>query len=290
MSIYEKVKSFLSPYYSKEEILSNNRPFVTLTYAQSLDGKLSGEGGKQLRLSCEESMIMTHRLRIYHDGIMVGIGTILNDDPRLTARLLEDGEEIKINQPQPIILDSKLRFPLSAKLLTSNECKSPWIFTSHSCDNDKRKVLEQTGAKVITINSDQNGQLSLMNLLSILHSPPFSIKRLMVEGGAGIIQSFLKSGLTDLLIITIAPLFAGPNTISATGNDKKLTKVRSNYKKSYPVKYKIRISLDKEKVFKIFYSSISSIIEPHVEFVHFLFNFHQFQNPFSGQVTHLLTR
>lgn len=61
MSIREKVKSFLSPYYPKETILSNNRPFVTLTYAQSLDGKISGKGGKQLRLSCEESMIMTHR-------------------------------------------------------------------------------------------------------------------------------------------------------------------------------------------------------------------------------------
>lgn len=60
MSIHDKVKSFLSPYYSKETI-NNNRPFVTLTYAQSLDGKISGKGGKQLRLSCEESMIMTHR-------------------------------------------------------------------------------------------------------------------------------------------------------------------------------------------------------------------------------------
>jgi 2,5-diamino-6-(ribosylamino)-4(3H)-pyrimidinone 5'-phosphate reductase len=106
MSIHERVKTFLSPYYSKETILNNNRPFITLTYAQSLDGKISGKGGKQLRLSCEESMIMTHRyvkkgiflkrllfktkifrLRTYHDGIMVGIGTIINDDPRLTGIL-----------------------------------------------------------------------------------------------------------------------------------------------------------------------------------------------------------
>ncbi|RGB31695.1 dihydrofolate reductase-like domain-containing protein, partial [Rhizophagus diaphanus] len=184
------------------------RPFVTLTYAQSLDGKISGIGGKQLRLSCEESMIMTHRLRTYHDGIMVGIGTIINDDPRLT--------ESKINQPQPIILDSELRFPLSAKLLTSNECKSPWIFTSHNCDNEKRKILEQLGAKVIPIDSDQIGQLSLTHLLSILHIQPFSINHLMVEGGARIIQSFLKNELIDLLIVTTAPVFVGPEAISAT--------------------------------------------------------------------------
>ncbi len=61
MSIHEKIKSFLSPYYSKETIIHENRPFVTLTYAQSLDGKISGKGGNQLLLSCEESMIMTHR-------------------------------------------------------------------------------------------------------------------------------------------------------------------------------------------------------------------------------------
>ncbi|PKC01897.1 riboflavin-specific deaminase [Rhizophagus irregularis] len=225
MSIHEKVKSFLSPYYSNETFLSNNRPFVTLTYAQSLDGKISGKGGKQLRLSCEESMIMTHRLRTYHDGIMVGIGTIINDDPRLTARLLEIGEESKINQPQPIILDSELRFPLSAKLLTSNECKSPWIFTSHNCDNEKRKILEQLGAKVIPIDSDQIGQLSLTHLLSILHIQPFSIKHLMVEGGARIIQSFLKNELIDLLIVTTAPVFVGPEAVSATGDNRKTIEV-----------------------------------------------------------------
>ncbi|CAG8552544.1 16092_t:CDS:2 [Funneliformis caledonium] len=218
MSIYEKVETFLSPYYSKETIIHENKPFVTLTYAQSLDGKISGKGGKQLILSCKESMIMTHRMRTLHDGIMVGIGTILNDNPRLTARLLETEIELTVNQPQPIILDSRLRFPLSAKLLTSNECKSPWIFTSHNCDNDKRKLLEQAGAKVISIDSDQNGQLSLLHLLSILHSPPFSIKRLMVEGGARIIQSFLKSELPNLLIITIAPVFVGPNAISCIGD------------------------------------------------------------------------
>jgi 2,5-diamino-6-(ribosylamino)-4(3H)-pyrimidinone 5'-phosphate reductase len=82
------------------------------------------------------------------------------------------------------------------------------------------------GAKVMTINSDQNEQLSLTHLLSILHFPPYSIKRLMVEGGARIIQSFLKSGLTDLLIITIAPILVGPNAISATSDDKKSIKER----------------------------------------------------------------
>jgi 2,5-diamino-6-(ribosylamino)-4(3H)-pyrimidinone 5'-phosphate reductase len=61
MSIHERVKSFLSPYYPEGIIINDDKPFVTLTYAQSLDGKISGEGGKQLRLSCEESMIMTHR-------------------------------------------------------------------------------------------------------------------------------------------------------------------------------------------------------------------------------------
>ncbi|CAG8452467.1 3448_t:CDS:2 [Acaulospora morrowiae] len=217
MSRYEQAKSFCTTILDNETARTkNSETFVTLTYAQSLDGKISGRGGQMLTLSCEESMIMTHRLRTLHDGILIGIGTLLNDDPRLTARLLDSGEESSVRQPQPIILDSKLRFPLSARILSSQGCKAPWIFTSQSHDIDKRHLLEQAGARVIPIDSGPDGQLSIDHLLKTLSSPPFSISRLMVEGGAQVISSFLKSGLVNLLIVTIAPVLVGANSISVT--------------------------------------------------------------------------
>ncbi|CAG8789094.1 38371_t:CDS:2, partial [Gigaspora margarita] len=218
MSIHDRAKSFCSSFLEGiTNPKSKNGPIVTLTYAQSLDGRISGHHGQQLALSSEESFIMTHRLRTLHDGILVGIGTLLNDNPRLTARLLGPGElESTINQPRPIILDSQLRFPLSSNVLQQSKMngrKSPLIFTSYEHDSAKRKLLEQEGVVVVPIKSNKNGQLSITHLLSTLCSPPFSINRLMVEGGAKVIQSFLKSNVVDLLIVTIAPIFIGVNGI-----------------------------------------------------------------------------
>src|SRR5512133_2370683 len=99
-----------------EELLSDagreGRPLVTLSYAQSLDGSLAAQRGTPLALSGPQSMELTHRLRAAQDAILVGIGTVLSDNPRLTVRLVEG------SQPQPVILDSHLRFPLNANLLT----------------------------------------------------------------------------------------------------------------------------------------------------------------------------
>ncbi|CAG8505952.1 7682_t:CDS:2 [Paraglomus occultum] len=210
--IHSHAREFLSKVFPEQEAREKrNNVFVTLTYAQSLDGKIAGEGGEQILLSGEESMTMTHRMRTKHDGILVGIGTVLSDDPKLTARRLESGEESTISQPRPIILDPKLKFPLNAKLLNKDESnghrKMPWIFTQHKHDMKKKLLLEQAGAKVLTIDSDENGNLSLSQLLAVLYRPPLSISRLMVEGGAKIIQSFFKSGLVDLLVVTIAPVY-----------------------------------------------------------------------------------
>ncbi|CAG8527237.1 7334_t:CDS:2 [Acaulospora colombiana] len=248
MSSYERAKSFCTTILDNETTqVKGTVPFVTLTYAQSLDGMISGRGGGSLTLSCEESMIMTHRyfnmlqtslkritcldsdhfllsahvrLRILHDGILVGIGTLLNDDPRLTARLFDPSEESSVRQPQPIILDSKLRFPLSARMLSSKAqgCKAPWIFTDQIHDINKRQLLEQSGARVIPINSDPEGKLSIDHLLKTLRDPPFSISRLMVEGGAQVINSFLRSGMVNLLVVTIAPILVGANAVSVTCN------------------------------------------------------------------------
>ncbi len=178
---------------------NNGCPLVTLAYAQSLDGSLSGGRGQSLGLSGPPTQELTHRLRAAHDAILVGIGTVMADDPRLTVRLVEGP------QPQPIVLDSHLKFPLNARLLAGP--RSPWIATCEPPAPAARFALEQAGAQLICLSADQNGRVSLADLLFSLGK--LGINSLMVEGGARVITSFLALRLVDQVILTIAPVFVG---------------------------------------------------------------------------------
>ena len=90
----------------------HHRPLVTISYAQSVDGSIATRDREQLRLSSPSSMVLTHRVRAANDAIVIGINTLMVDDPQLTVRLVEG------TNPQPIILDSRLRVPLQARLLS----------------------------------------------------------------------------------------------------------------------------------------------------------------------------
>src|SRR5512145_1236608 len=118
------------------------RPLVTLSYAQSLDGCLTIQRGFPQALSGQASLALTHELRSAHDALLVGIGTVLADNPRLTVRLVEG------KNPQPIVADSRLRLPLSANLLCQHPL-SPWIATGEQADAGRQKVLEAAGARVL---------------------------------------------------------------------------------------------------------------------------------------------
>lgn len=191
----------------KSKAAPNGRPFVTLSYAQSLDGSITKQRGQPLALSGQESLTLTHQLRANHDAILVGIGTVLADDPRLTVRLV-DG-----SNPQPIIVDSQLRLPLTARLLSDHPC-NPIIATTETADLQKEALLVAAGAIVLRLPATANGQVSLLALLKTLGQR--GIKNLMVEGGAGIITSFLAARLVDRLVITVTPLLVGG--LNAVGN------------------------------------------------------------------------
>jgi len=175
------------------------RPFVTLTYAQSLDGSIASPDGQPLPISGADSLAMTHRLRAAHDGILVGIGTILSDDPRLNVRHTEG------HHPRPVVLDTRLRFPLDARLL-SCEGPGPIIATNESAPADRKRELEERGATVIRLACRQEG-VCLHTLLDALADR--DIRSLMVEGGSEVITSFLNQRLVNHLIITVAPTFIG---------------------------------------------------------------------------------
>jgi 3,4-dihydroxy 2-butanone 4-phosphate synthase/GTP cyclohydrolase II len=177
-----------------------SRPFVTLSYAQSMDGSIAARPGQPLALSGALSMTLTHQLRVAHDAILVGIGTVLADNPRLTVRLVEG------KNPQPIVADSRLRFPLSANLLCQHPL-SPWIATGEQADAGRQHVLEAAGARVLRVPMNARGQVNLTALLERLGE--LGIHSVMVEGGARIITSFLAARLVDHIVLTVAPRLVG---------------------------------------------------------------------------------
>lgn len=174
-------------------------PFVTLSYAQSIDGSIAAQKRTPLALSGAVSMRMTHELRAVHESILVGIGTIMADNPQLTVRLVPG------DSPRPIIVDSALRFPLESVLLQSQ--KKPWIATTNLKSSTHEQSLREAGCRILTFKPNDQGNVPLGDLLSTLRQA--GIQRVMVEGGASIITSFIEQKLADLIIITIAPRFAG---------------------------------------------------------------------------------
>ncbi|KZV80399.1 bacterial bifunctional deaminase-reductase [Exidia glandulosa HHB12029] len=203
------------------------RPWVTLTYAQSLDARIAGAGGKQLILSGKESMLMTHWMRTMHDGILVGIGTALNDNPQLNTRHVPNNASLPA--PRPIILDPHLRLPPTCKLLTNYAARTgrrPWIFCSPSAPSAQRALLENAGAVIFPIPG--NG-MDLHAMLDVLHER--GIKSLMAEGGQRVISSFYAARdtdgrpIVDTLIVTVAPMLVGAAGVGVAldGAEKTLT-------------------------------------------------------------------
>ena len=173
---------------------------VNLCYAQSLDGSLTARPGEPTALSGPESSAFTHRLRAAHDAILVGVGTVLADDPRLTVRLVEG------DNPQPVILDSHLRTPTQAYLLAEHPCPA-WIATTLGAVRDRKSELPASGVRLLPLPEDEAGRVALPALLDRLGE--LGIGRLMVEGGAQVLTSFLAHKLADQVILTIAPRFTG---------------------------------------------------------------------------------
>ena len=176
-----------------------DRPFVTLSYAQSVDGSISRHQGEPLALSGPESLRLTHQLRANHAAILVGVGAALADDPRLNVRLVPGDD------PQPIVLDSRLRLPTTARLLSGK--RPPWIMTTPAADPRQEAALTAAGAEIICLPANDQGRVSLPAALDCLRQR--QITSLMVEGGAEVIGSFLVGRLVDRVIITVAPLLVG---------------------------------------------------------------------------------
>lgn len=181
--------------------MTTSVPLVTLKFAQTLDGRIATVTGNSRWISSEKFRRLAHKLRATNDAIMVGIDTVLADDPQLTVRL------VKGRNPARIVLDSRLRIPLDAEVVRSREVALTIIATTPSADEQKLSCLREMGIEVLVTQEDEAGEVDLGYLLRILGQR--GISSVLVEGGAGVITSLLRQNLVDKMIIAVAPKIMG---------------------------------------------------------------------------------
>jgi 3,4-dihydroxy 2-butanone 4-phosphate synthase/GTP cyclohydrolase II len=176
-----------------------DRPFLTLTFAQSVDGSIACAPSAATALSNARSLTVTHLLRARHDAILVGIGTVLADDPLLNVRLV-DGPS-----PRPVVLDSRLRCPPEARLVRGGG--APIVATTMEAPEPAAARLRAAGAEVLRVPADAEGLVDLGAVLLRLRRA--GTRSVMVEGGGRVITSVLRAHVADHLVLTIAPLLLG---------------------------------------------------------------------------------
>lgn len=174
-------------------------PYVTLKIAQTLDGRIAGLDGKSKWITNEASRKYVHRMRRENDAVLVGIGTVLIDDPQLDVRL------VRGISPKRIVLDSRLR--ISEQSLLLREPTKTIVVTSPMSDPARRSEIQSLGAEVWTISEDSHARLDLAGVCRMAVSK--GIHSILVEGGSAVFSSFIKNGLVDEVAVFIAPKILG---------------------------------------------------------------------------------
>jgi diaminohydroxyphosphoribosylaminopyrimidine deaminase/5-amino-6-(5-phosphoribosylamino)uracil reductase len=174
-------------------------PFVILKVAATLDGKIATRHGDSKWISGKASRHLVHQWRDQVDGVLVGIGTVLKDDPHLTARI-RNGRD-----PYRIVLDTQCKTPEEAKVIGTSPSKTI-IASTQTAPKDKIKKLEKKGAQVLLLDF-KGGKINLKSCLSKLGE--MGMMSLMVEGGSQVNGSFLDEGLIDKFLLFLSPKIMG---------------------------------------------------------------------------------
>jgi diaminohydroxyphosphoribosylaminopyrimidine deaminase / 5-amino-6-(5-phosphoribosylamino)uracil reductase len=184
-------------------------PFVTLKYAQSIDGRTATASGSSQWISSQASRRFAHSLRSVNDAILVGAGTVTHDDPDLTVRL------VKGKNPLRIVVDSLLRVPTSAKIFKNQNIAGTIIATTSRTNREKQAIYNDMGIEIIEIDEDRRRQVDIGKLLRELGKR--NIASLLAEGGSEIITTLLRDALADRIIVIVAPKIIGKG-IDAVGD------------------------------------------------------------------------
>lgn len=181
--------------------MTTGLPFVTLKLAATLDGRIAASTGDSKWIGSERQRKLAHRLRSASDAVLVGVGTVLKDDPRLNARL--PGREVR--QPVPVILDRTLRTPPRSSVFSTHG--TVIIATVKPADTARKKRLEEAGARVLEVGHDRNGLPDMKKLMRELGRN--EIVSVLIEGGARAASSALKAGIVDKIAFFYAPKILG---------------------------------------------------------------------------------
>jgi diaminohydroxyphosphoribosylaminopyrimidine deaminase / 5-amino-6-(5-phosphoribosylamino)uracil reductase len=189
--------------------METGMPFVTVKYAQTLDGRIATATGRSQWISSAPARKFAHQLRAEHDAVLVGVGTVINDNPELTVRL------VRGRNPLRIVVSSGRLIPQKSKVLQNLSVAKTLIATATKGSSPWIENTVDSGLEVVGVGTDKQGNLNLKKLLKILATR--GVSSVLVEGGAKIITSFLKDNLANRLVTIIAPKIIGKG-IEAVGD------------------------------------------------------------------------
>lgn len=192
------------------KFIVTQKPFITMKAGSTLDGKIATHTADSKWITSAEARKDVHQLRNEHQAILVGVNTVIEDDPELTTRIPNGRNPIRV------ILDSTLRVPLESKVVTDGQAET-WIFTAQNHDRDAREVLEDRGVSVYPTSGTE--RVDLDDVLRILGEQ--LVSSVLVEGGGSIHAAFLENKLVDKVEIYLAPKLIGgakaPTFLEGTG-------------------------------------------------------------------------
>lgn len=179
--------------------VTQGRPMVTFKIARTADGYAGGAGGSRLAVSCPAASAWVHLKRAHHDAIMLGIGSVLADDPLLTVRL----PGMAGRSPIRIVLDSHLRLPLDGQLVRTAGEVPVWVIATESAPTGNETALVAAGVEVMRVGAGPDGHLDLMAALRLLGAR--GVTRIFSEGGPTIGEKLAQAGLADEIIVSTSP-------------------------------------------------------------------------------------
>jgi diaminohydroxyphosphoribosylaminopyrimidine deaminase/5-amino-6-(5-phosphoribosylamino)uracil reductase len=195
------------------KFILEKKPFVTLKSGITLDGKIATHTNSSKWITSEEARQDVHQLRSENMAILVGVNTVIHDDPELTSRIPNGRNPIRV------ILDSSLRIPFESKVIEDMKAET-WIFTSEHHDQEKRRVLQDSGIPVfVTSGSNRVDTEDVMRILG-----EKQVSSLLIEGGGTVNAALLENHLIDKVVLYIAPKLVGgkqaPTFLEGTGIDQ----------------------------------------------------------------------
>ena len=206
------------------KFITTGKPFVTIKFAMSLDGKIATKSGDSKWISGDESRRYVHFMRYTSDAVMVGVNTVLTDDPQLTARCSYRGGMSK-KQPLRVILDATGRTPATARIF--NEPGNVLLALGENVSAAQKKAYTKLGADILELPS-QRGLLDLEKLLIALGQK--EITSILVEGGATLLGSLCDRNLVDKVTVFIAPIIIGGEKARTAVGGKGIDKVVNSLK------------------------------------------------------------